>query len=298
MLRTSLTSVGIIPVVRLTQAKSPENRRRRSIASNFLWAGGLLVALLSAVDGVALAFLIEARSQSQALSTGALPRAVAAERLAVDASHLTALTDELPGAASVAERQTIMQRIDGLRAALNADIDMLKQAGLSPADQAMIAKSEAELLAGADTLNVVAQSGIGLESELARQRDRARAACEQRVASRDCQDLLWALAGPVAVPVQSDQPELRMVAVLQRDITLNEQHRINLLRRQSEMAARFLALAGAQSEVADEEIRRQQQNITAWVTRLAWGLATTLMVTLAVVARLRRVARRPYRRRA
>jgi hypothetical protein len=154
------------------------------------------------------------------------------------------------------------------------------------------------LLAGADTLNVVAQSGIGLESELARQRDRARAACEQRVASRDCQDLLWALAGPVAVPVQSDQPELRMVAVLQRDITLNEQHRINLLRRQSEMAARFLALAGAQSEVADEEIRRQQQNITAWVTRLAWGLATTLMVTLAVVARLRRVARRPYRRRA
>ena len=280
--------------MKLTQAKHP-----RSIARYSLWAGGLLIALLSAVDGVALAFLIEARHQSEALSAGALPRAVAAERLAVDASHLTALTDELPGAASVPERQTVMQRIDGLRAALNADIDMLKSAGLNAGDQAAIAKSEAELLEGADALNGVAQSGIDLQSELGRQRDRARAACEQRTANRECQEVLWALAGSgQAAPVQSDQPELRAVVVLQRDILLNEQHRINLLRRQSEMAARFLALAGAQSEVADEEILRQQQSITAWVTRLEWGLGAALAITVLVLVRLRIVARRRLRRRA
>lgn len=288
-----LERVWIIQVVRLTQAKSTENRRRRSVARYSLWAGGLLIALLAAVDGVALAFLIEARHQSEALSAGALPRAVAAEHLAVDASHLTALTDELPGAASAAERQTVMQRIDGLRAILSADIDMLKKAGLNAADQSAIAKSEDELLEGADALNGVAQSGIGLENELERQRDRARAACEKRVASRECQDLLWALAGSgLAAPVQSDQPELRVVAVLQRDILLNEQHRINLLRRQSEMAARFLALAGAQSEMAEEEMRGQQKSITAWVALLEWGLGATLLITLAVLVRLRIVARR------
>ncbi len=287
-------------MVRLTQANLPENRRPRSIVRDFLWAGGLLIALLVAADGVALAFLIAARSQSESLSSGALPRAVAAERLAFDASHLTALTDELPGAASAAERQTVIQRIDGLRRALTADIDMLKQAGLNAADQSAIAKSESELLEGADALNGVAQSGIDLQSELARQRDRARAACEQRAASHQCQDVLWALAGSgqQAVPLQGDQPELRAVAVLQRDMAINEQHRINLLRRQSEMAARFLALAGAQSEVADEEIRRQQQSITNWVTRLEWGGGLTLVVTLSVLIRLWRVARRRRRRRA
>lgn len=242
----------------LTQAKLP-----RSIARYSLWMGGLLIALLSAVDGVALAFLIEARSQSEALSAGALPRAVAAQRLAVDASHLTVLTGELPGAASVAERQTVMERIDGLRAALSGDLDMLKKAGLDSKDQAALAKAQADLLEGADAMNGVAQSGIDLDSELTRQRDRA---------------------------------EAQAVAVLQRDIALNEQRRINLLRRQSEMAARFLALAGAQSAVAEEEMRRQQASITAWVTRLEWGLAATLIVTLAALVRLRVVARRRRRR--
>lgn len=244
----------------LTQAKSP-----RSIARYSLWMGGLLLALLSAVDGVALAFLIEARSQSEALSTGALPRAVAAQRLAVDASHLTVLTSELPGAASVAERQTVMERIDGLRAALSSDLDMLKKAGLDSKGQAALAKAQADLLEGADAMNGVAQSGIDLESELTRQRDRAGA---------------------------------QAVAVLQRDIALNEQRRINLLRRQSEMAARFLALAGAQSEVAEEEMRRQQRSITAWVTRLEWGLGATLIVTVAALVRLRMVALRRRRRSA
>lgn len=271
----------------------------RSITRYSLWVGGLLVALLSAADGVALAFLIQARAQSEALSAGALPRAVAAERLAVDASHLTALTDELPGAASVAERQTVMQRIDGLRAALASDLDMLKKAGLNAADLAALTKAQAELLEGADAMNGVAQSGIDLESELSRQRDRARAACEQRAANPQCQEVLWALAGSAkAAPVKADQPELRMVAVLQRDIAVNEQHRVNLLRRQSEMAARFLALAGGQSEAAAEEMRRQQQNITAWVIRLEWGLAATLIVTVASLIRLRLVALRRRRRSA
>ena len=149
----------------LTQAQPPENRRRHSITRYSLWLGGVLIALLSAADGVALAFLIEARSQSEALSGGALPRAVAAERLAVDASHLTALTDELPGAASVEERQTVMQRIDGLRTALGGDLDMLKKAGLGANEHTAIAKAQAELLEGADAMNGVAQSGIDLANE-------------------------------------------------------------------------------------------------------------------------------------
>lgn len=248
---------------KLTQAESPENRRPRSLARYFLGVGALLIALLSAVDGVALAFLIEARGQSEALSTGALPRAVAAQRLAVDASHLTVLTGELPGAASVAERQTVMERIDGLRAALAGDLDMLKKAGLKANDQVALAKAQADLLEGADAMNGVAQSAIDLESELTRQRDKG---------------------------------EAQAVAVLQRDIALNDQRRINLLRRQSEMAARFLALAGAQSEVAEEEMRSQQQSITAWVTRLEWGLGATLIVTVAALIRLGIVARRRRRR--
>ena len=284
---------------RLTQAPSAENQRKRGPARYALWLCGLLIALLSAADGVALAVLIEARSQSEALSAGALPRAMAAQRLAVDASHLTALTDELPGAASVAERQTVMQRIDGLRSALDSDIDLLKKAGLKAADQAAIARALADLLAGADAMNGVAQSRIDLDVELSRQRDRARAACERRAAARGCQEILWMLAGSgQAAPMQDSQPELRAVAVLQRDIAQNEQRRINLLRRQSEMAARFLALAGAQSEAAAEEMRRQQRHITAWVARLEWGLGATLAVTLAALVRVQRVARRRKQRRA
>lgn len=250
---------------KLAQAQPPEKRGPRSLARYFLWVGGLLIALLSAVDGVALAFLIQARMQSESLSAGVLPRALAAERLAVDASHLTALTSELPGTASVPERQTVMERIDGLRAALAADLDLLKKAGLSENDQAALAKAQADLLEGADAMNGVAQSGIDLAGELTRQRDRA---------------------------------ESQAVAVLQRDIALNEQRRVNLLRRQSEMAARFLTLAGAQSEVAAEELRRQQQSITAWVMRLEWGLGATLIVTVAALLRLWIVARRRSHRRA
>lgn len=282
----------------LTQAQPPENRPRRSTARYALWLCGVLIAVLSLVDGVALAFLIEARAQSEALSAGALPRAVAAQRLAVDASHLTALADELPGASSVAERQTVMQRIDGLRTALSADIEMLKKAGLNAADQTAIVKAQADLLEGADAMNGVAQSGIDLEAELSRQRDRARDACEQRAATRGCQEVLWALAGGQAAPVRDDQPELRAVAVLQRDIAVNEQRRVNLLRRQSEMAARFLALAGAQSEAAADEMRHHQQNITAWVVRLEWGLGATLAITFAALVRLQMVARRRRSERA
>jgi hypothetical protein len=290
--RSLLNALGVLLSPKLSQ-------HQRSIIRYSLWVGGLLIAVLSAADGIALAFLIQARTQSEALSDGALPRAIAAERLAVDASHLTALTDELPGAASVAERQTVMQRIDGLRAGLAADLDMLKKAGLTGADLAALSKAQADLLEGADAMNGVAQSGIDLESELSRQRDRAWAGCEQHVATPQCQQVLWALAGAgQRAPVKDDQPELRAVAVLQRDIAVNEQHRVNLLRRQSEMASRFLALAGAQSEVAAEEMRRQQQNITAWVARLEWGLGATLIVTVAALIRLRIVARRRLRHRA
>lgn len=237
----------------------------RSITRYSLWVGGLLIALLSAADGVALIFMIEARGESEALSSGALPRAVAAERLAVDSSHLTVLTSELSSAASAAERQTVMDRIDGLRAALAGDLDLLKRAGLTANDRAALAKAQGELLQGADAMNGVAQSSIDLESELARQRDRA---------------------------------EMQAVTVLQRDLAVNDQRRINLLRRQSEMASRFLALAGAQSEVAAEEMRRQQNSITAWVIRLEWGLAATLFVTVAALIRLRVVALRQRRRRS
>jgi hypothetical protein len=108
------------------------NRRRRSIARYSLWVGTLLIGLLFALDGLVLLFLSQARLQSDRLAASTLPRAVAAQRLAVDASHLTALTAELPAAASVAERLTAMQRIDGLRAALSADLDMLRKAGLGP----------------------------------------------------------------------------------------------------------------------------------------------------------------------
>jgi hypothetical protein len=246
----------------------------------------MLAALLLA-DGIGLAFLIQARTHSELLADGALPRAVAAQRLAVDASHLTALTAELPAAGSAAERQTVLQRIDGLRAALRTDIDMLRQAGIGKDDYAAIVKSEEALLDGADAMNAVAQSGIDLRGELARQRDRARTACEARAASKDCQEVLWALAGSgPSAPLRDDQPELRVVAVLQRDLAINEQHRINLLRRQGEIAARFLTLAGGQSELAAEEMGLQQQEITDWVVLLEWGMGVTLAVTAAALARL------------
>ena len=281
--------------VRLTQGKPAENRRARGGIRHTIWIGGLLVALLFLADGIALAFLIHARTQSERLADGALPRAVAAERLAVDASHLTALTAELPAAGSAAERQTALQRIDGLRAALRSDVDMLRQAGIAQGDYAAIVKTEEALLDGADAMNSVAQSGIDLRGELERQRDRARTACEARAASKDCQEVLWALAGsgPTA-PLRDGQPELRVVAVLQRDLAVNEQHRINLLRRQSETAARFLALAGGQSEAAADEMRRQQREITDWVALLEWGLAGTLAVTALALARLATTWRRRH----
>jgi hypothetical protein len=274
------------------------NRRLRSIGGYSLWVAGLLIGLLFAVDGVVLLFLGNARVQSDQLATATLPRAVAAQRLAVDASHLTALTAELPAAASVAERQTVMQRIDGLRGALSTDIDMLRTAGLSPDDDAALARTERDLIDGAAAMNGVAQSGIDLHDELARQRDLARRSCETKASSRDCQGMLWALAGSgETIGLGDGEPALKAVAILQRDLAINDQRRINLLRRQSEVAARFLSLAGAQSEMAGDELGRQQTMVILWVSRVEWVLASALTVTLAALLRLRFVARRRARRR-
>jgi hypothetical protein len=221
-----------------------------------------------------------------------LPRAVAAQRLAVDASHLAALTAELPAAASVAERQTVMQRVDGLRTTLAADLDMLRKAGLASEEDAVLMRTQAALLDGANSMNGVAQSGIDLRQELARQRDRAREGCETRAASRECQDMLWALAGSgdASGAMRDDEPELKAVSVLQRDLAINEQRRINLLRRQSELASRFLALAGAQSESARDELERQQHMVVLWIERVEWVLGVALAGTLLVMLRLRLVA--------
>lgn len=275
------------------------NRRRRSIARYFLWVGALLIGLLFAVDGVVLAFLTQAGTQSHLLAAGTLPRAVAAQRLAVDASHLAALTAELPASASVAERQTVMQRVDGLRAALAADVDLLRKAGLGPDQDAALTRTEAALLDGADAMNGVAQSGIDLREELERQRDRARQGCEARSGSRECQDILWALAGSGGATgaMREDEPGLKAVAVLQRDLAINEQRRVNLLRRQSDLAARFLSLAAAQSESAAEELARQQRMVVLWIARVEWVLGAVLAGTLVVLLRLRVVARRRARRR-
>jgi hypothetical protein len=271
----------------LPQGEPSENRRRRSLTRYSLVIAGLMIGLLFSLDGVVLLFLGQARTQSSALAISTLPRALGSERLAVDASHLTALTAELPAASSIAERQTVMQRIDGLRGALTADMDMLRQAGLTAEDDAALIKTEEALIDGAAAMNGVAQSGIDLHDELSRQRDRARAGCESNSASRDCQEILWALAGSGAdVPSRDDQPALKAVAVLRRDLAINEQRRINLLRRQSELASRFLALASAQSELAADEIRVQQDSIVWWVTRIEWVLGVALMATFAASAGL------------
>jgi len=257
-----------------------------------LWVGAVLIALLFAVDGAVLLFLNRARTQSDKLAADTLPRAVAAQRLAVDASHLAALTAELPASSSVAERQTVMQRIDGLRGALAADLDRLRKAGLGGEEDGVLTRTQAALLDGADSMNGVAQSGIDLRQELARQRDRARQGCEARAASRECQDMLWALAG--AGDVTGDEAGLKAVAVLQRDLAINEQRRVNLLRRQSELAARFLSLAGAQSEGAREELERQQSMVVLWIERVEWVLAAALAVTLTVLLRLRLLTRKRH----
>lgn len=274
------------------------NRRRRSIARYSLWVGTLLVGALFAVDGVVLLFLNQARLQSDRLAASTLPRAVAAQRLAVDASHLTALTAELPAAASVAERQTSMQRIDGLRTSLANDLEALRKAGLGADDDAALVRTEAALLDGADAMNGVAQSGIDLREELARQRDRAREGCEAKGHSRECLDMLWALAGSgeMGDGLREDEPGLKAVAVLQRDLLVNEQRRINLLRRQSELAARFLSLAGAQSEGAGEELGVQQHLVVLWIERVEWVMGAALVAALGVLLRLRYVARRRARR--
>jgi len=274
--------------------EGPMNQRRRGVVRHSLWVSAVLIGLLFAVDGVVLLFLNQARMQSDLLAAGTLPRAVAAQRLAVDASHLAALTAELPASVSVAERQTVMQRIDGLRSALAADVALLRKAGLSADEEAALARTQAALLDGADAMNGVAQSGIDLREELARQRDRARAGCEAKSASRECQDMLWALAGSgeAGAAMRDDEPGLKAVAVLQRDVAINEQRRINLLRRQSELAARFLSLASAQSESAGGELDRQQRMVVLWVERVEWVLGAVLAVVLAVAARLRFVVRR------
>ena len=274
------------------------DRRRRSIARYSLWVGTLLVGLLFAVDGVALLFLNQARVRSDQLAASTLPRVVAAQRLAVDASHLTALTAELPAAASVAERQTAMQRVDGLRTSLAGDLETLRKAGLSADDDAALIRTEAALLDGADAMNGVAQSGIDLRDELARQRDRAREGCESKGKTRECVDMVWALAGSgeTGGGLRGDEPELKAVAVLQRDLVVNEQRRINLLRRQSELAARFLSLAAAQSEGAGDDLGLQQRMIVRWIERIEGVMGATLAAALFVVLRLRHVARRRARR--
>jgi len=257
-----------------------------------LWVGAVLIALLFAVDGAVLLFLNRARTQSDQLAADTLPRVVAAQRLAVDASHLAALTSELPASSSVAERQTVMQRIDGLRGALAADLDMLRKAGLGGEEDGVLTRTEAALLDGADAMNGVAQSGIDLRQELARQRDRARQSCETRAASRECQDMLWALVG--AGDVTGGEAGLKAVAVLQRDLAINEQRRVNLLRRQSELASRFLSLAGAQSEGAREELERQQRIVVLWIERVEWVLGAALAATLLVLSRLRQLTRKRH----
>ncbi|GEM_PF-4517263 len=261
-----------------------------------LWVGALLIGLLFLIDGTVLLFLNRARMQSDLLAADTLPRAIAAQRLAVDASHLAALTAELPAASSVAERQTVMQRVDGLRTALAADLDMLRKAGLGGEEDAALMRTEAALLDGADAMNGVAQSGIDLRQELSRQRDRARQGCETRAASRECQDMLWALAGSgdASGSMRDDEPGLKAVAVLQRDLVINEQRRTNLLRRQSELASRFLALAGAQSEAARDELERQQRMVVLWIGRIEWMLGAALAGTLLVLLRLRLTVRKRH----
>jgi len=277
--------------------KGVRDRRRRSIVRYSLWVGTLLVALLFAIDGIVLLSLNLARVQSDLLAASTLPRAVAAQRLTVDASHLTALTAELPAAASVAERQTVMQRIDGLRMALANDRDLLRKAGLSADDDSALMRTEAALLDGADAMNGVAQSGIDLREELTRQRDRARQACDSKGRTRECQDVLWALAGSgeMGGEIRDDEPGLKAVAVLQRDLGINEQRRINLLRRQSELAARFLAMASAQSESAGEELGLQQRMVVRWIERIEWAMGVALAAALGMLLRLRYVARRRAR---
>lgn len=269
----------------LAQGDTTENRR--SLARYSLAIAGIVVGLLFMLDGVVLLFLSQARTQSNSLAISTLPRALGSERLAVDASHLTALTAELPAASSIAERQTVMQRIDGLRDTLAADMDMLRQAGLTAEEDGALIKTEEALIDGAAAMNGVAQSGIDLHDELSRQRDRARTACESKGGSRECQEILWVLAGSgLEAQSRDDLPALKAVAVLQRDLAINEQRRINLLRRQSELASRFLALASAQSERAAEEIRRQQDSIVWWVTKIEWVLGIALLVTFAASAGL------------
>ena len=249
----------------------------------------MLIGLLFAVDGVVLLFLNDARMQSEALAGGTLPRVVAAQRLAVDASHLAALTAELPASASVAERQTVIQRIDGMKTSFAANIAILRKAGLGADEDSALMRAEAALVEGAEAMNGIAQSGIDLRNELARQRDRARQGCETRANSRECQDMLWALAGSgdSGGAMRADEPELKAVAVLQRDLAINEQRRINLLRRQSELAARFLSLAGAQSEAAGDELARQQRLVVLWIGRMEWVLGAALAGTLLVLLRLK-----------
>jgi signal transduction histidine kinase len=272
----------------LSHGRNTARHHHRSVARYFFWGGSALAALTILVGGIALAFLDLARGQTKTMQEVYWPRSVAAQRLAVDASHLTTLTAELPNLSGNAERRTTLQRIEGIKLALTADIDMLRAAGLNEINLNATITAEQALLDGIEALNDVAQIGIDLRTDLARQKNLARANCEILSKSPECRTVLWALAAlSDDILVTGSVPGLEAVAVAQRAMINNDQRRINLLRRQSDLAARFLFLASSQSDDAAREIARQQEDIVAWAGRIEWVLTATMLAALLLALALR-----------
>jgi hypothetical protein len=63
------------------------------------------------------------------------------------------------------------------------------------------------------------------------------------------------------------------------------------------LAARFLSLAGAQSEGAGEELSLQQHMVVLWIERIEWIMGAAVITALSILLRLRHAARRRARQR-
>lgn len=278
---------------RPTKPQSPHTRAQRSLARYFTWGGGALAALVFAIGGASLLFLETARTSSEQSVDIYWPRSVAALRLAADASHLIALTTELPSAASDAERQTVLQRIDGVKNNLSSDLSMLREAGVAEDDLSAMVKAQQALMDGVDLTNELVQNGVEMRGELANQKEAARARCAALVDHPDCRAVILALAAPDldSAPIRP-VPGLETVVSLQRDLFANEQRRLNLARRQSEIAGRFLFLASSQSDEAVARIRAQQNTIVDWSIRTEWIMGLVLLTGLLLAIGLRVVMRR------
>jgi len=264
---------------------STPHSSQRSLTRYFYWVTAVFTLLLVLVGGISLALLDQTRHQSDSMGETLLPRSMAAERLSMDAGHLAALGADIPAAVNEAERQTVLQRIASTKAALSADLEQLKAAGLGNDALIKISDTVQSLTAGSDLLNSLIDKETALQLELSARQSEALSLCRGVQLSADCRLLLDILAEPgdMADSRAEGLALLKPALQSQRELQSIQQRRQNMSRRQSEMVGRLLFVASSQSDDASQESIRLQKETTEWTVRIEWLLGLVMLLALMLL---------------